>query len=75
MTRPQGLRTAEQARTALDFAGVSVSCWAKANGFKPSTVAAVLRGDLSARIGESHKVAVTLRLKPGVIVEDPSEVR
>lgn len=75
MPCPNDIRTAEQARKALDFAGVSVSSWAKANGFKPSTVTAVLRGNLTARIGESHKVAVALRLKPGVIVRDPSEVR
>lgn len=75
MSLSKNLRTADQARKALDFAGVSVSSWAKSKGFKPSTVAAVLRGDLAARIGESHKVAVALRLKDGVIVDDPSEVR
>lgn len=75
MTRPKNIRTTEEARKALDFAGISISSWAKSNGFKPATVAAVLRGNLAARIGESHKVAIALRLKHGVIVNDPSEVK
>ena len=68
------IRSAEEAREAMNAAGISVSAWAKAHGFKPSTVAAVLRGDRPARIGESHKVAVTLRLKAGVTDINPQDV-
>ena len=64
------LRTPEEARAALEFSGVSVSAWAKAHQFKPSTVAAVLRGDRRARIGQSHKIAVALRIKEGSIEAD-----
>jgi gp16 family phage-associated protein len=67
-------RTVEEARQALSAAGVSVAAWAKANGFKPSTVAAVLRGERQARIGQSHKIAVTLRIKSGVVADDPRRV-
>jgi gp16 family phage-associated protein len=68
------LRTVEEARQALSSAGVSLSAWARAHGFKPSTVAAVLRGERQARIGQGHKVAVALRIKHGVIADDPKDV-
>lgn len=67
-------RSLEEAREALARAGVSVSAWARANGFKPSTVAAVLRGERDTRLGRSHAVAVALRVKDGVVVVDPREV-
>lgn len=71
---PERLRTPAEARAALDFAGVSVAAWAKAHQFKPSTVAAVLRGDRRARIGESHKIAVALRIKAGEADADAASV-
>lgn len=70
----KGIRTAEEARAALATAGISVSSWARANGFKPSTAAAVIRGDRNARIGQSHKIAVALRIKTGVVDGDPLDV-
>ena len=67
-------RTAEEARDAFEKAGVSISAWAKAYGFRPSTVAAVLRGKRNARIGKSHQIALALGIKTGVAVSDPREV-
>lgn len=66
-TKP--LKTREQ--VVADFArrGISVSSWAKANGLTPQSVHAVLRGDHTGRIGQSHKAAVLLGLKHGEIVE------
>lgn len=42
--------------------GVSISEWAISNGFKPSSVYAVLSGRKCIR-GQSHKIAVRLGLK------------
>jgi gp16 family phage-associated protein len=68
------IRTAEEVRSAFDFAGVSISAWAKEYGFRPSTVNAVLRGDRRARIGKSHQIAVALGIKNGSVVTDPRMV-
>lgn len=68
------VRTVAEARCALSTAGVSVSAWAKAHGFRPSTVAAVLRGERQVRIGQGHKIAVKLRIKQGVVTDDPGAV-
>lgn len=70
----RNLFTPDEARAALANAGISIAAWAKANGFSRSTVAAVLRGDRIPRIGQSHRIAVALRMKNGVIVDDPKKL-
>lgn len=44
--------------------GISIADWARANGFKYRTVIAVLHGELKAKRGVSHRIAVSLGLKP-----------
>ena len=42
--------------------------WSKANGFNPATVKAVLYGHSKGLRGESHRVAIALGIKTGVVV-------
>jgi gp16 family phage-associated protein len=57
------LRTVDEARAWLDRHGVSVSEWARAHGFPPTVVFAVLSGRTRGRWGQAHRVAVALRIK------------
>lgn len=50
-------------------AGLSIPQWAKANGFKTSTVKAILYGHSKGIRGEAYKVAIALGIKDGVIVQ------
>ena len=52
----------------LREAGLSVPEWAKANGFNPATVKAVLYGHSKGLRGEAHRVAVALGVKSGLVV-------
>lgn len=58
-----------EALLKLREAGISIPSWAKANGFKPSTVKAVLYGHSKGLRGEAHRAAVALGIKTGVVVE------
>lgn len=62
------IRTAEEVRADFARRGLSVSAWARENGFCRATVHAVISGRLAGSIGESHKVAVLLGIKDGEIV-------
>lgn len=48
----------------LEAHGVSIAGWARENGFNVRTVYAVLHGELKAKRGVSHRIAVALGLKP-----------
>ncbi len=50
--------------------GVSIAEWARANGFNRFMVYHVLRGDMTCRRGQAHRIAVALGLK-----EEPTEIR
>jgi len=43
--------------------GETISDWAKRHGYKPRTVYAVLSGQLKAKRGKAHQIAVALGLK------------
>jgi gp16 family phage-associated protein len=43
--------------------GEVIAEWARNNGYKPRTVYAVLSGQLKAKRGLSHKIAVALGIK------------
>ncbi len=64
------IKTREQVIEEFSRKGISVSKWAKQNGFSPSTVASILQGKRQARIGTSHNIAVKLGIKEGVIRSD-----
>ena len=61
------LRTIDEVQKDFDERGLSVRAWALAAGVDPAVAAHVVKGRLKGRIGESHRVAVLLGLKRGVI--------
>lgn len=56
-----------QARERLAKRGISVKQWAKDRNLNPSTVYAVLNGQKKCLRGESHRAAVLLGIKDGVV--------
>lgn len=54
----------ESFRQTLEAHGVSIADWARQNSFNVRTVYAVLRGELKAKRGVGHKIAVAAGLKP-----------
>lgn len=63
--KPRGVKTLQEARVDLDNKGISVRAWAIQNGFTPSMVHMILRGERGIRIGKSHRAAVLLGIKRG----------
>lgn len=61
------MKTPEQVRAEFDLRGISISTWAKANGYPTALVYQVLRGKKPCRIGMSHEIAVKLGLKAGML--------
>lgn len=57
------LRTAEEARNWFYSEGVSVSDWAKANGYPRQAVYSVLSGRLRCTRGRGHLIAIALGMK------------
>jgi gp16 family phage-associated protein len=57
------IRTPEEARAWLSRHGVTITEWARARGFKPAVVAALLAGRTRGRWGEAHDAAVALGLR------------
>lgn len=62
-------RTVEQVRAEFQAAGITLSEWARANGFHRMTVVDLLRGSRIGLRGETHRCAVALGLKHGVVVD------
>jgi len=54
----------EDVRKAFDRAGVTVSEWSAANGFRREDVYAVLSGRTKGLRGQAHHIATALGLKP-----------
>ncbi len=50
--------------------GRTVAGWARLNGVSPRLTATILKEERACRSGDSHKIAVLLGLKNGVIVDD-----
>lgn len=55
--------TLQSVKEAFEEAGVSVSDWADAHGFRRENVYAVLSGRTKGRRGQSHRIAAALGLK------------
>lgn len=64
------VKTRQEALEELTRHGISIAEWARRNNFNPDNVRHVLRKDLPCRFGESHKIAVLLGIKDGVISEE-----
>lgn len=63
------LKTRKQVRAEFQAAGITLSEWARANGFHRMTVVDLLRGSRIGLRGETHRCAVALGLKHGVVVD------
>lgn len=50
-------------KMSLEADGISMTEWAKANGFNIRTVRAVIAGELKAKRGVSHKIALAIGIK------------
>lgn len=68
MSKTTQLKTCDQVLADFKAAGIAVSEWARANGFHRMTVVDLLRGSHQGLRGESHRCAVALGLKDGVVV-------
>ncbi|NDV20943.1 DNA-binding protein [Pseudodesulfovibrio sp. JC047] len=64
------LRTSEEVRAEFKRKGISISQWAIANAFPPNLVYDVLAERRNPTRGQTHRIAVTLGLKDGEIVND-----
>ena len=64
------LRTPAEVREWLARHGVTISCWARSNGFKPSVVASLLAGRTRGQWGEAHQAAVRLGLRQAPSAEE-----
>lgn len=62
-------KTIDQVRADFQAAGITLSEWARANGFHRMTVVDLLRGSRQGLRGETHRCAVALGLKTGVVVD------
>ena len=63
------LKTREQVLADFKAAGITLSEWARANGFHRMTVVDLLRGARQGLRGETHRCAIALGLKHGVVVD------
>jgi gp16 family phage-associated protein len=61
------LRTPEEIRAAFEAEGRSISQWAREHGLRPAIVYQVLSGAKKGRRGDSHRAAVLLGLKHGIV--------
>lgn len=69
MNKSATLKTREQVQADFKAAGITLSEWARANGFHRMTVVDLLRGARQGLRGETHRCAVALGLKHGVVVD------
>jgi len=61
------IMTPDQVRAEFDKYGISISSWAKENGYPSALVYQVLKGDKRCLRGMSHEIAVKLGLKIGEV--------
>ena len=47
----------------FEVTGESIAHWSRTRGFNPALVYRVLRGDTSAKRGQTHQIAIALGLK------------
>lgn len=61
------IKTAEQVKEEFKNKGISISGWAKVNGFNREYVHSILAGNHQCKFGIGHKIAVLLGLKEGEV--------
>lgn len=68
--KPQPTRSPQDVRADWFRKGVSLNAWARCHGFSPATVSQVLNGKNNCAFGAGHRIAVTLGIKDGEILEE-----
>ena len=68
------MKSKDEVTKEFVYRGDTIAAWAGRHGYKKRTVYAVLAGHLKASSGISHRIAVQLGLKEGVIVDPPLPV-
>ncbi len=63
------MKTLEQVKAELLHKGLSMAAWARKNGVNEELTRRILLGRIECRYGQSHKIAVKLGLKDGIIEE------
>ena len=58
------MRTHEEVKAEFARAGITVTAWARENGYAPSNLYAVLNGRVACRYGQARDIAVRLGLVP-----------
>ena len=61
-TLPTMLKT-NYIRELFEINGESIAQWSRRHGFSPALVYRVLRGDTTAKRGQTHEIAVALGIK------------
>ncbi|WP_082173163.1 DNA-binding protein [Methylobacterium platani] len=54
---------ASEIKARFEAEGISIKEWSQNNGFNPRTVYAVIWGDIKAKRGIGHRIAVALGIK------------
>lgn len=70
LSKAKIIKTPEEALAEFRRTGRSVRSWAKEHGFCEQLVTTILKGKRPCHRGTSHKVAVLLGIKDGVIEEN-----
>lgn len=71
--KAQKLRTPQEIRAEWFRKGLTQNDWARKHGFNLATVSQVMNGKNTGSRGSGHRIAVTLGLKDGEIVEADSD--
>lgn len=58
----------EQVKANLNLSGITITQWAKDNGYSRNEVYRVLNGVVKAKYGKAHEIAVKLGLKPQITI-------
>lgn len=70
MSKGRRVKSLGEARAEFHRSGRSVISWAKEHGFSVNLTYMVLNGKRPGLRGQSHKIAVLLGVKDGVIEEE-----
>lgn len=73
--KPKPVKTVAEARAEFAAKGQSISGWARENGFSANLVFDILGGRKKCLRGQSHRIAVSLGIKRGIIDELKSPQR
>lgn len=69
LSKAKKIKTAEEVKAEFRRTGRSVRSWAKEHEFCDQLVRTILNGTRPCHRGKSHKIAVLLGIKDGVIEE------